>query len=200
MRIRTFRIFAVTALIFCFHRSLSQAPSNVMNTPSPTATSFSVFNNIPVNHFSGLPDVDLGLLSLQEKDFDLNLSLRYHAGLVKYDNHPGWVGLGWNLNVGGVINRRINSMADEDLYFSADNDNVLYALGYYHSLQSYSTSLLDIHGNPFPSKPLNNSAWNSEGVIVDNILKGVDYAPDEFNFNFMGYSGSFFWERMEIGS
>ena len=39
--------------------------------------------------------------------------LTYHGSGVRPDQHPGWVGLVWNLNAGGCISRIVNGLPDE---------------------------------------------------------------------------------------
>ena len=41
------------------------------------------------------------------------ISMTYHGSGVRPDQHPGWVGLGWNLNAGGCISRIVNGLPDE---------------------------------------------------------------------------------------
>lgn len=41
------------------------------------------------------------------------ISMTYLGSGVRPDQHPGWVGLGWNLNAGGCISRIVNGLPDE---------------------------------------------------------------------------------------
>ncbi len=88
-----------------------------------------------------------------------------------------WVGLGWNLNIGGVINREIKNVVDET---SMENtiDN---GLGFY-----YSYSILNKNNWYIPNDPM---SVNNE---FHHRYCDIDTQPDVFSFNFLGYSGKFY--------
>ena len=78
--------------------------------PSPTAASLGKFGVIPVSHFTGLPLIEIPIYTLHEKNITVPISLTYHASGIKPDEHPGWVGLNWNLNAGGAITRVVKDL------------------------------------------------------------------------------------------
>lgn len=80
---------------------------------SPNAAELGKYGKIPVNHFNGLPSIQVPLTTLKTKGANLPIYLTYHAGGHKPEQHPGWVGLGWTLHAGGCINRIINNLQDE---------------------------------------------------------------------------------------
>ena len=80
---------------------------------SPNAAELGKYGKIPVNHFNGLPSIQVPLTTLKTKGANLPIYLTYHAGGHKPEQHPGWVGLGWTLHAGGCINRIINNRQDE---------------------------------------------------------------------------------------
>ena len=89
------------------------APTDYTVVPTPNAAQMLRFGEVPVNYFNGLPNIEIPLLTFHAKGYDLPLSLSYHAGGNRPDQHPGWVGLGWNLSANYRISRVVNGRKDE---------------------------------------------------------------------------------------
>ncbi len=93
------------------------------------------------------------------------ISLSYHASGVKVGEIPGWVGLGWSLNAGGVITRTVRGLPDDGL------------AGYHDT-----SAELD-------------RVWETEPVPYEYLERvlggGLDAEPDDFFYNFGGQSGRF---------
>lgn len=146
------------------------------NLQSPNVASLGVYGEVPVSPFTGTPNIDIPLYSFYVNRKKFPISLSYHPSAVKPDQHPGWVGLGWTLNAGGVIYRKINDVSDE-LIFNGEE------VGFY-----YSHAVLD------------TMAWNSLTYLnycAENLeVMKLDTSPDEFSFNFMGYTGKFFLNHL----
>jgi hypothetical protein len=81
--------------------------------PSPNAASLGVYGQIPVNYFTGIPDISIPIHTIRLKEIEIPITLRYHLASVKPDATPGWTGLGWALEAGGSITRIINGKKDE---------------------------------------------------------------------------------------
>lgn len=100
------------------------------------------------------------------------MALGYHPASVMPDQHPGWVGLGWNLQAGGAIYRVTDYIDDETPLYNTTT-------GYFESLN---------RGN------IPTANWNTRSVM-ENAISGhreIDFSPDEFSFSFLGYSGKFY--------
>ncbi|RYE25514.1 MAG: hypothetical protein EOP51_03850 [Sphingobacteriales bacterium] len=170
-------------------RATSQTPMQPKSVPSPIAAGLGMYGQIPVNHFNGLPSIDIPLHTLTEQGVSIPISLSYHASGVRPDHHPGWVGLGWSLNAGGVITRVVNGDPDE---LKLPNANTI--APEYENQKSYFLN----YG------ALAASNWDQSSrldvLIEDGIYTSPVYgteiglipAPDEFIFNFNGFTGSFF--------
>ena len=167
-------------ICFWIQFSFSQTSRIFQNYPSPNASSLGLYGNIPINYFTGIPDINIPLFEINENDMKVPISLNYHTASVKANNHPGWVGLGWNLIAGGAITRIQNGMPDE---LEADYGT----LGYY---ANYNKLNVD---NWSSSTKLKEYAWN-----FDNVLDNYEVCPDEFYFNFLGYSGKFYLDHLGI--
>ena len=74
---------------------------------SPNAASIQQYGDVPVTLFNGLPNISVPLMTVKDRELSLPVSLSYHASGINPDRHPGWVGLGWSLQAGGVITREI---------------------------------------------------------------------------------------------
>jgi hypothetical protein len=149
--------------------------------PSPNGGSLGVYGQIPVSLFSGLPQISIPIGEVNAGNISLPISLNYRGGGIRPDLHSSWVGLGWDLNAGGVISRRVNGLADEYIAFDNPYDDNLYS--YY-----------------FKFSKADNPNWAS----IDTLVTYFNYSPyvstvsiypspDEFVFNLGQYSGSFFY-------
>ncbi|WP_166919754.1 RHS repeat domain-containing protein [Flavobacterium poyangense] len=82
--------------------------------PSPTAGELGKFGNVPVGLFTGAANLSIPLLSFKTKDLESPISLYYGSNGIKVDEVSSNVGLGWNLNFGGVITRTVRDKDDEN--------------------------------------------------------------------------------------
>jgi hypothetical protein len=156
--------------------------------PTPTATSFGIFGQIPVSYFNGLPNIGVPLYTLQDYGISMPIDLSYHASGVRPDMHPGWVGLGWNLSAGGVITRIANGDIDEKLDPTVTNNHSRSYFDNYDGLKD--TPTLTWASDPASMIiPILNNYFGFTGT------NRAMPAPDEFTFNFNGYSGSFFLDH-----
>lgn len=81
--------------------------------PSPQAQQFMKYIDYPVNYSSGLPDTEIPVYIIQCGELTLPVSLTYHFSGLKPSEETGFVGLGWNLNYGGIISRTMKGYPDE---------------------------------------------------------------------------------------
>jgi YD repeat-containing protein len=172
--------YALAILLLGVVKTFSQDPNlPKVLAPSPNAASLGIYGQIPVSYFSGRADVSVPLGDVSIGDIKIPITLSYHGGGIKPDHHAGWVGLGWNLNAGGTITRKVNGGVDEILICCEIPEN---QFSYYDN----------------PSLR-NDSHWADSANM--SSYSDVNYqplypAPDEFTFNFNGYSGSFFMNHL----
>lgn len=187
------KIFLSSLILIFGLKGISQFNPLPSDIPSPNALGLGLYGQIPVSYFTGVPDISIPLYQVKGNKLELPITLNYHASGLKPDIHPGWVGNGWSLMAGGVITRKVNGLIDE-----------------------YSKSFSGTQGYYFNYPNLNNSNWASsttlstEGVAYNQVLPpdntsgiqnpfpqigDVDTQPDEFIFNFYGYSGEFFLDQ-----
>ena len=145
----------------------SLAPMRV-TVPSPTAASLGKFGDVPVNLYTGVPDISIPLFTVKGRTLELPITLRYHASGIRVEEIGSWVGVGWTLEAGGVITRTVRGLVDEQ--------NVGWE-GYYYQGETW----------------YDNANWPNPGsTLVKNVAAGlVDGEPDRFFFSFAGRSGQF---------
>ncbi|MBN8785483.1 MAG: hypothetical protein J0I84_00180, partial [Terrimonas sp.] len=79
---------------------------------SPNASSLGKYIEIPVSLYTGIPNINIPIISLPTKNLKLDVSLSYHASGIRVGEEASSVGLGWTLNAGGVINRIVRGETD----------------------------------------------------------------------------------------
>lgn len=142
----------------------TDTPYNVI-PPTPESSYKSKFGNTDVNDFKGEPIVNIPLFSSQYGDIPFGLDLRYLKAGVKVNEISNATGINWVLNIGGIITRTINDIADEKV-----------------SRNLFSQLPIINSGNP--------QNWGS--YVVQN---NYDHEVDIFNFTVGGYSGSFYLDQ-----
>src|SRR5512142_2787615 len=80
---------------------------------SPNSSSFIKFGKYKVNTFTGLPDITIPLYEIKAGDITIPIAIRYHASGLKVTESASWVGLGWALEAGGSVTRKVMGIADE---------------------------------------------------------------------------------------
>lgn len=160
-----YRILNMFTILTCLNAIALYAQSSALRVgmPSPTAASLGEFGEIPVNLYTGKPNITIPIYEVKGRNLSVAISLSYDASGIKVEEIAGWVGLGWGLNAGGVITRTVRGLPDEV------NDGL--SQGYY-----YSGHLLQ--GNN----------WSTpRQTYLDSVDKEFyDSLPDLFFFNFAG--------------
>jgi len=139
--------------------------------PSPEVAALGKYGDVPVGHFTGVPNISIPLVTLQGKSLNIPVSLSYHAGGIRVNEIASRVGLGWNLNVGGMVSRSVRGLPDD------------YVTGYLHTNNTVEEFIGDIGTTAM----VEHMQEASQGYI--------DYESDVYNFNFLGYSGKFYYNQ-----
>lgn len=152
---------------------------------SPNATPFAVTGKYPVNMYKGVPNINIPLFNDEDGNTDLTMSLNYNIKAVKPSTIPTWVGLGWDLNVGGSVTRIVNGGVDE-IYQST-----VTPYNRYSYLDNFST--LDSPNWDSPQTLQNYYSSNLQQVV--SSLTGAVPNPDEFIISVGGLTGSFYFNE-----
>jgi len=81
--------------------------------PSPTAASLGQFGEVPIGLFTGTVQLNIPIYELASGSLSVPIGLSYSSNGVKVDQVASNVGMGWNLNAGGVITRTVLGKPDE---------------------------------------------------------------------------------------
>lgn len=84
--------------------------------PSPNVAEMMKYTDFPVADQFGCIPIQIPLYTINSKDISHDITLSYHSGGIKVDQEATWVGLGWNLNVGGSVSRIVMDLPDDEKY------------------------------------------------------------------------------------
>lgn len=165
--------------------------------PSPTVAALMKFEEIPVDNYTGIPNISLPLYSIEtmSKDLKMDVSLKYHPASIAVKETAAYTGLGWNLLAGGTVSRTVRGMPDEVKHEGSVSGYNASRIGLYHSNLSgfhdnnyYEVlSLIGTGGlTPAQRETIAKYSWYS-------FEKGIlDSEHDLYQFNFMGHTGRFY--------
>ena len=163
-----------------------------LNIVTPNAASFNKFIDHPISLYNGTPDVNIPIYTVKDGMIELPIALRYNTSGIKVDEEASWVGLGWNLNVGGVITR--NLVGEDD----ARDTRYLQVIDSLHLFDSEANYIdnryrwfIDFSGCQanFFMKYENESLTTSTGKLN----------PDVFYYSYPGGAGKFFIDYRDNG-
>jgi hypothetical protein len=128
---------------------------------SPTSEAASKMSAVPVNIFTGVPQIGVPIYSYNNprNGLSFNISLDYFAGGSQVAESPSILGLGWNLNAGGIITRIVRGGPDD-----LPSTGFMYASAIPSDFRNYG-----------------NAYYNDS----------IDAEQDIFQYNFNGRSGKF---------
>ena len=148
------------------------AQSNTRPTPdynfSPQAYNMTLAGKVQPDLNSGKLNVNLPIYTWEDQDFQLPVSLSYSTNGFKPNSPIGPVGLGWSINIGGVITRQI-----------IGKDDLLSRGYYYRNIGSYDVS--DMYQLTL------DFATNDDFIMYETY----ETTPDVFHFSFGSHSGTF---------
>lgn len=149
--------------------------------PSPRASSLGRYGDIPVNLYSGTPEISIPIYMVQGKGINVPVSLSYNASGIKVEDIPGWVGLGWTVQAGGIITRTVRGRAD-DLPGGFLNNPTHGFIALDNDYYGFGTWRL----------PLDRTEREQYLDLVHRDI--IDTEPDLYYFNINGQSGKFVFD------
>ena len=91
---------------------IEQFNRNVQYAPSPKAAEMIRYGHLSSNLNGGTMEYDIPIYTLEDKDFQVPISLHYSSGGFRPNQQTGEAGLGWSLMAGGAITREIVGVDD----------------------------------------------------------------------------------------
>lgn len=173
MRYTILKLKYITIALLLSANLFSQENLNLPNLtpPSPEAFAMTKYGDIPANEFTGEVNSSIPLYTYRAGHLELPISLNYSGAGVKVDQMPTWVGINWTLNAGGIVTRVVKDIPDETAV-----SQILFS----------NEEVIDYD--------LNTTDGTLKGEKIRNLVSNsqVDSEVDVFQFNFPGYSGSFY--------
>jgi len=166
--------------IFFFLQIKAQTIPNYINAKTPEVTAFNRFIETPVSLYSGIPSISIPLYEISIHGVSVPITLNYHAGGIRADQEATWVGLGWSLDYGGAISRKVRGNPDEDF--------LIPGAGTGNDIDHFNQ--LPLTTDNFP-----NDIYNRMDYIRNAKYGGNDYLPDEYYYSTLGYSGKFMFNQ-----
>jgi hypothetical protein len=166
--------------------------------PAPTVGNLMKFEEVPVNNYTGIPDITIPLYSVDthSSDVNVNIALKYHPSSVAVLETASYTGLGWSLFAGGAISRTVKGSPDELAVFGTNQrigllqDNIS-DTGGWDAINRYN-QVIDLLGTPLSGDEITmigHYGWNVSEV------GSMDTEYDLYQYNFMGYTGRFTIKR-----
>ena len=83
-------------LIYANNRGDYTATQYTQIPPAPEVANLSNFSDISVSPFTGQPNIEIPIYTIQEGGLSIPISLSYRGGGVKLYELPGIIGKGWS--------------------------------------------------------------------------------------------------------
>jgi len=162
MKATFFSIFFLIGLqVWCQNENSFVSLQNFA-PPSPDASALGRYGEIPVGHNTGVPSINIPIFDIKSGKLSLPIGLSYHASGIKVEDIASVVGLGWSLNAGGAITRRVIGKADESSAGFLNNST------YFTRSQLEGATYQSDYGFKYNYlKNLTNGTWDPQSDMYD---------------------------------
>lgn len=153
--------------------------------PSMDAASLGEYGDIPMSLYTGRAQISIPIVTLEDGGHSIPITLDYLGGGIKVEQMPGYMGMGWVLNVPGCITRQVRGKYQDECRprYEGESYEKGGKYGYYYIDKSVK----------------NFSAWNYRPGMLNQIYDRaknhsdtLDLEPDRFSFSFPGGHGNFY--------
>lgn len=149
------------------------------------------FGEVNTSLFTGHFSYSVPIYTIEDPDFHMDITLRYGTEGFKPFQPSGCYGQDWSLVAGGYIARFVQGMPDEQ---RADYNNPIISRSLIGMIESMAENCVPDKDSVYT---MSSSVYNRDcGIACSFDSNGicwweVDYMPDIFYFNFLGYAGCF---------
>ncbi|WP_298309690.1 hypothetical protein [uncultured Aquimarina sp.] len=147
---------------------------------SPEAQAFIKYGNVPLNQYTGTPNISIPICEIKGNSISMPISMTYDASGIKVNQLATKVGLGWNLNYGGVVSRQVHGLPDQ-------------ADGTYAKITDPGTraGLDAAYNNAYMGTFSTVEAMDAADALLTNYsMNNIDIQADTFSFSINGLSGT----------
>lgn len=133
---------------------------------SPEVASLGKFDVLPINLYTGLPEISIPLFELKTPSLTIPITLQYNYNGCKPNELSSWIGLGWSLTGGGMISCTVMGNLD-----SANGVDNITTLG--NPLSSNYTFINNVVNGSYNFEPdiysYSFGKYSGKFIIKDNI-------------------------------
>lgn len=189
-------LFLFSGKIFA---QLNQNITPVQFPQAPNVASLIKYAEIPVDMYNGSTKYGIPIYEIQEGDLTLPISLNYSSNGLKVEEEASWVGLGWSLNAGGVIQMIPRGFDDLNIALAPLQANIdpNPDPNFDYSYSDHATNMIQ-NGCQYKNRQgeivYMNMALGGGGQsnMSDGLFDlNTGYLYDMYLYNFSGYSGKF---------
>lgn len=166
---------------------------------TPEASALGQYGTYQTSGYTGVPNISVPLFSISSGNFSIPLELCYDASGIKVDQQATYVGLGWNLIMGGSISQIV--CGKNDFYENIIDQYHMTNLSLKQEIISPSLSNLPSYcltffpDVRFPAVPTNGTCLPLEedrkkAELLRDVSNGAR-VPDIFQASFCGHCVSF---------
>ncbi len=157
---------------------------------SPEAQAFTKYGNTPVNLYTGSPDISIPIHTIQGREISIPVTLTYDASGIKVEQLATAAGLGWNLNAGGMITRKVHGYPDD--YLSSNPIYIPFYEPSFVSEYNFVNGFSPSEGAYYPPNNLLQYFDFMDRAIKTGIENRIEIQPDVYTLTLPGLSGTLF--------
>lgn len=153
---------------------------------APTAQAIARAIDIPVNPYTGIPNINIPIYTIQVGDISVPISLSYQGGGIRPSQEATCVGLGWMLNAGGAITRTVKC-TDDFMEYRITNGQ------YYYGFLDISDWPDDTSVDP--DYYITRSGKDDYGIFEWESCLLTDTEPDLYFYSIPDNNGKFSFKK-----